>query len=457
MCLKNIIPERKLPRRDFLKSAGIAAVGAAWGVPQFVPRRVLGGEGTAGAGERLVLGVIGTGARGGEHLRNLLGLMEQGKVVIAAISDPDQKRLDKALETAGPQAKTYRDYRYILTRKDIDAVVIATPTHWHGVQFTQAAECGKHIYLETPACATIAEGKAMIAAARKAKIAAQIGAQGRSSTDAYLMHRYLANGVIGRVTQVDCWSPPSPVDERLAPDGDPPEEMDYDLWLGPLRWRPYNPHFSHGNFRWMLESGGGPICDQGSHLLSCAMHWMDADGAGPITVEAQGTAPRKGLWDAAVEMKVAYTFENPDWVLTWSQPGEPIAAEERKPEESKIAQPGCGAVYRGEAGEAHCWGGSEGLWAERQIREWTPPAGEPEVIVYRSPGHYEDWFRGIRYGEKTLLNLEAAVGVTNLCNLGNLSFLLDRKLQWDQAKGEIVGDEEARRLMGRPQRFPYAL
>jgi predicted dehydrogenase len=457
MCSKHINPNRTLPRRDFLKMSGALAASAALGVPQFVPERVLGKDGKTGANQRLVLGVIGVGGRGSEHLRNLIGYTDQGKVDIAAISDPDEKRLEKALETAGPQAIKYADYRYILTRKDIDAVIIATPTHWHGVQFTQAAECGKHIYLETPACATIEEGKAMIAAAEKAKIVSQIGAQGRSHPEAYSMHHFLANGAIGRVTQVDCWHAPSPVDEKLGSDGDPPPELDYDLWLGPLRWRPYNPHFSHGNFRWMLESGGGQICDSGSHLMSCAMRWMDADGTGPVTIEAEGTSPTKGIWDAAIEMKVVYTFKNPDWVLTWNQPGEPIPAEERTPEEPKIAQPDYGAVYRGEAGEVHHWGGNDGVWAERKVREWVPPVGEPEVIVYRSPGHYEDWFCGIKTGEKIILNVKSAVGVANLCNLGNLSFILGRKLTWDQAKGRIVGDEEAHRMMGRPQRYPYSL
>jgi len=434
----------------------------AFGAPQFVPMRALGNGKIPAASGRLVLGVIGVGARGCEHLRNMLGRMERGEVDIAAVSDADEKRLDKALETAGPQAKKCPDYRSILGRKDIDAVIIATPTHWHGAQFTQAAECGKHIYLETPACATIEEGKAMIAAAAKAKIATQIGAPGRFQAEAYSMHRFLANGAIGRVTQVDCWHPPSPVDERSEPDGDPPPELDYDLWLGPLRWRPYNPHFSHGNFRWMLESGGGQICDGGAHLMGCAMHWLDADGTGPVTVEAEGTSPGKGLWDAAVEMKVVYSFKNPDWVLTWNQPGEPIPAEERAAEADnvpvpKIAQPDCGAIYRGESGEAHCWGDDQGVWAERKVRLWTPSPGEPETIVYRPPGSYDDWFQGIKTGEKTVMNIEAAVGVANLCNLGNLAFVLDRKLAWDQTKGEIVGDEEARRLMDRPQRFPYAL
>jgi predicted dehydrogenase len=454
---QRLTPNRTLPRRDFLKSAGILAAGAAWGLPQFVASRVLGKGGSPGANERLALGIIGVGKRGCDHLRNLSVLRNLGEIEIAALCDADEKQLEKAAEPAGPQATAYRDYRRILARKDIDAVIIATPTHWHGVQFTQAAECGKHIYLESPACATIEEGKAMIAAAKRANIAAQIGAQGVSQPEAYPMHRFLANGAIGRVTRVDCWCAPSPVDDKSASDGDPPPELDYDLWLGPLRWRPYNPRFAHGNFRWLLESGGGQICNLGAHVMSCALHWLDVDAASPVIVEAQGTSPSKGLWDAAVEMKVVYTFKNPDWVLTWNQPGEPVAAEERKAEEAKIAQPGCGAVFRGEAGEAVQWGGDEGVWVSRKVREWVPPAGEPETLVYRSPGHYEDWFEGIKTGERILMNVEAAVAVANLCNLGNLAFMLERKLEWDRTKGEIVGDDEARRLLGRPQRFPFSL
>jgi predicted dehydrogenase len=457
MPLKSIRSNRTVLRRDFLKSTGAAAV-AAFGVPHVVSSRVFGLEsGGAGANERLVLGLIGVGSRGSEHLRNMLGRAERGEIDVAALSDVDEKRLGAAAAIAGARANAYRDYRCVLGRKDIDAVIIATPTHWHGVQFTQAAECGKHVYLETPACATIAEGKAMLVAATKAQIATQIGAQGRAQPEAYFMHRYLANGAIGRVTRVDCWHAPSPVDEDLKPDSDPPPELDYDLWLGPLRWRPYNSHFAHGNFRWMLESGGGQLADAGSHLMSGVMRWLSADGTAPVSIEAEGASPTKGLWDAPVTMKVTYTFANPDWMLTWNQLGEPIPPEERGGEEPKIAEPTSGAVFRGEAGEAHSWGAANGVWAERKVREWTPPPGEPEVIVQPTPGLYDDWFQGIKSGEKTLMNVAAAVAVANLCNLGNLAFILGRKLAWDSSKGEIIGDEEARRLMGRPQRYPYSL
>lgn len=445
----------KMPRRTLLKNAGVAA-GVAIGFPHIVSSHVLAAAGRKSANERLTMAHIGIGGMGGYHLGNMVERMKKGEVNIAAVCDVDEKHLLKASETAGPQADVYRDYRYILERKDIDAVVIATPDHWHAVQMVHAAECGKHVYVEKPACCTIEEGKAMISAARKNKISVQVGSQGRSQPEAYLAHRYLANGAIGHIDKVACFHYPTPIDKQPVPDSEPPAELDWDFWLGPLRWRPYNQRYCHGTFRWFMESGGGQIRDRGAHVMSCAMWWMGADGTGPVTVEASGSLPPKGLWDCAVEMDVTYTFKNPDWILTWNQhANRGVPPEKRIEGEDPITRPGYGAVYYGSKDTFTHWGGDGGTWAERKARLWVPPAGVKEV--YRSPGHFEDWFEGIKTGKKTIMNIEAAVGVANLCVLGNLSFVLGRKLQWDQAKQEIVGDEQARRMMGRPQRHPYHL
>lgn len=445
-----------IPRRTFLKTAGSAVAAGAVAAPLVIPSGVLAADGRPGANDRLTFGHIGVGGMGGYHLRDMVGRLQNGEVNLAAVCDIDEKRLENASRTAGPQADCYRDYRYVLDRQDIDAVVIATPDHWHAVQTVHAAERGKHVYVEKPACCTVEEGKAMIAAANKAGIAVQVGSQGRSQPEAYLAHRYLANGNIGKVTQVDCFHYPSPVG-GFAPDSDPPPEMDWDAWLGPLRWRPFNRGYCHGTFRWLMESGGGQIRDRGAHVMSCAMWWMNADGTGPVEVEATGEAPQRGLWDSAVKISVKYTFKNPDWVLTWNQPGEPAPPEERTGDEpgGRISRPGYGAVYRGDQGTFTHWGGDGGTWAERKARQWQPGAGA--IDVYRSPGHKEDWFEGIKTGKKTIMNVEAAADVAILTVLGNLSFLLGRKLQWDHSKREIVGDEQARRLMGRPQRYPYTL
>jgi predicted dehydrogenase len=445
---------REVPRRTFLKTAA-AVAGTTIALPHIVLSKALAAPARPGANQRLTIALIGVGERGAVHLNDMIDRTRKGEVNLAAICDVDENHLENASKIAGPKTAVYRDYRYILQRKDIDAVIIATPSHWHGVQFVHAAECGKHVYCETPASATIEEGKAMIAAAKNAKIATQIGAQGRSQLEAYLMHRYLANGAIGKVTKVTCWGERGPVDDNPVPDEDPPPELDWDLWLGPLHWQSYNPRFSHGVFRWLLESGGGRIFDQGSHVMSCAMDWLGADGAGPVMVDASGTSPIVGLWDTAVNMKVTYTFENPDWTLTWNQPGEPVPTEERTPDEPPIGEPTFGAVYEGEKGKAVAWGGDGGTWVEREVRQFNPP---PDIVdVYKSPGHIDDWFNGIKTGAKTIMNVEAGVGVANLCILGNLSFILGRKLHWDQKQGEILGDDQAYRLMNRPQRFPYHL
>jgi predicted dehydrogenase len=439
---------RKLARRSFLQ-----AVSAAAAFPAFVPSGVLAREGAPGASDRLTFGHIGVGGMGTYHLHDMLDRARKGFVNVAAVCDVDENRLAAAAKLAGPQAVPYRDYRFILGRDDIDAVVIATPDHWHGVQTVHAAECGKHVYVEKPACCTIEEGQAMIVAARKNKVSVQVGSQGRSQPEAYLAHRYLVNK-LGKVSTVTCWHYQTP-SAPAVPDREPPPELDWDLWLGPLRWRPFNPQYLHGVFRWLLESGGGQIRDRGAHVFSCAKYLLGADGQEPVSVETKGTVPDEGLWDSAVDMEVKYTFKNPDWVLTWSQPGNRIPGEPRGPGEDKIERDGYGAVYHGENDTMILWAGDGGTWVERKVREWQPPAGATDV--YKSPGHKEDWFNGIKTGAKTIMNIEAAVEVANMCVLGNISFLLGRKISWDPARKEIVGDEQARRMMGRPQRHPYHL
>ncbi len=442
----------RIRRREFLRNAAWAGSGLVILSNSRLVRGTL-------ANSKLNIAGIGIGGRGAA---NIQGVASENLV---ALCDVDEKHAAATFEQH-PGAKRFKDFRKMLdaVHNQIDAVVIGTPDHWHGVHFVHAAETGKHIYCEKPACCTIEESKAMVAAAKKAGIASQIGSQGRSQPEAYLMHRYLANGVIGKVRHVECFHYPSPVDTSKTADSEPPAELDWDLWLGPLRWRPYNARHLPGVFRWLLESGGGQIRDRGAHVMSCAKYWMNADKQGPVTVEATGTSPEMGLWDSAVLMNVKYTFTNPDWVMTWTQmPMEEISkrfpAEERTAADlaeegvSKISRPGYGAVYHGENGVCMHWGGDGGTWAERKVRHWQPPAGA--VDVYKSPGHMQDWFAGIRTGKKCIMDIEYGAGVANLCILANLSFRLGRPLQWDESKWEIVGDEQARRLMSRPQRHPY--
>ena len=236
-------------RRDFLKASSFALGATALGFPTFIPASAFG------ASQRLTLGHIGVGGMGGFHLNRMVALMEQGQTNVAAVCDVDEKRLAAAHKKAGEKSKAYRDYRYVLERKDLDAVVIATPDHWHAVQTVHALQCGKHVYVEKPACCTIEEGKAMVKAASDSKKIVQVGSQGRSQRECYLANRYIANGNIGKVSKVTCWHYESPADNNPVPDSAPPPELDWDLWLGPLPWRQYNPALLPGQLP--LDDGIG--------------------------------------------------------------------------------------------------------------------------------------------------------------------------------------------------------
>jgi hypothetical protein len=215
-----------------------------------------------------------------------------------------------------------------------------------------------------------------------------------------------------------------------------------------------------------MESGGGQIRDRGAHVMSNVLWILDADRkvfasprqpAPPITVTARGTVPTKGLWDTAVTMEVVYEFRDPDWTLTWAQPGERIPFGEENPGLLSRARDTYGAVYQGTHDKLVLWAGDGHAITERKAMEWTPGADAKEV--HRSPDfdHFADWFEAIKTGRDPVMNIEAGVATAYLTVLGNLSLLLGRTLTWDPTKREIVGDETARRLMSRPQRYPYVL
>jgi predicted dehydrogenase len=450
-------PPLQTSRRGFLKSAGAAlAAGAGLGLPQILPSGVLAAAGRPGANEKLALGHIGVGGMGGGHLNYTLGRQRRGDLNVVAVCDVDENRLAGAAKEA-VGATPYRDYRYLIERKDIDAVIIATPDHWHAVQMVHSADCGKHVYVEKPACCTIEEGKAMVAAGNRNKVAVQVGSQGRSQRECYKAHLYIANGMIGQVRKVTCWHYPSPSDDNPVPDSAPPPELDWDLWLGPMRWRPYNARYCPGSFRWVMESGGGQIRDRGAHVMSNALWIMNADHTGPASIEATGTLPTKGLWDTAITMDVTYEFKNPDWTLVWSQPGKPVPYFDREKVKNLGIREQYGAVYEGDKDSLVVWVGDGQVFTEMKAVDFKRPPGGVDVHQSPSFDHHEDWFTGIKTGRKTVMNIEAGAATAFLTVLGNLSLVLGRKLRWDPARQEIVGDDQARRMMSRPQRYPYCL
>ncbi len=199
------------------------------------------------------------------------GFQKEGKVRIAAVCDADDNHLEAAVNNVkgGRRSCLTAITATSSNGKDIDAVLIATPDHWHAVQTVHACQSGKHVYVEKPSSVTVREGQAMVNAARDNKVAVQVGAQARTAKGGWHTCRAIRNGIVGTRPQGDLLALPEPGGRQAAAgQREPPEGLDWDLWLGPLPWRPYNRRYHPANFRWVLESGGGNIRDRGAHQFS---------------------------------------------------------------------------------------------------------------------------------------------------------------------------------------------
>ena len=422
---------RRISRRAFLAASAVSAA------PTILPRGVLGIAGMPGANDRIVTGHIGLGGMGRAHL-------ERFREHVGAVCDVDANHLADALNVLGRKVDVYTDYRALLDRHDIDAVVVATPDHWHGLQTVHACQAGKDVYVEKPLCKTIEEGRAMIRAARRFGRVVQVGSQGRSAEDVRAACLYIRNGQLGRVKRVECWHPPNPTGGDPAKTGNPPPELDWDLWLGPARWKPYNPDYCHFNFRWMLDFGGGWIRDRGAHVFAAVFWCLDLDYfTSPVRITATGRPPREGLWDVPPTLDVEYVFRDLHLTIMWAQPGTPPVDYE------------FGAKFEGEKDSLVLKGGHGGCGTEDKAMTYTPPADGVRVSV--SPGHRENWLACIKSREDPVMPVEAGHAVASLCTLGNLSYQLGRPLEWDPVKEQVGGDAEANRMLAMAGRGPWRL
>lgn len=445
----------KTSRRQFATTTAAAAT-----MFDIVPARVLGLQGQTPPSDTLHFGHIGIGGRGrgflrpesniGQRVPAPLNLGGDGSRMLrpvrsVALCDVDPKRLDEAASRVGGRPKTYKDFRRLLEDKDVDAVVIASPDHWHALMTILACQAGKDVYVEKPACNTIEEGRAMVNAAERYGRVVQVGSQGRSQINAWKACNYIRNGGVGRVRKVLCWHYASP-DGDWTPDGPPPEGMDYDMWLGPSRAVPHNAKRTHGAFRWMIDWGGGQIRDRGAHVMSIANWIMDCDTTGPVSVDGTGDPPHDGMYDAAVTMNITYEFKNPDWTLVWAQPGVPSTTLEAR----------YGAVYHGDAGQISVTlGDGQGTDTDQRAKDFAPVPGAARP--FQSPGHMENFEDCVLTRAKPIMHMEAGHRVASLCILGNIAFQLRRKLEWDPVNERVKNDDEANRLLSRPGRGPWHL
>jgi len=430
-------------RRQFFKtSAGLASF-------LIVPRYVLGGRRPDGSrylapSDQITMGFIGLGRQVGGLRRNF---QETGQVQIVAACDVDRPKMtnfvqnvnafyaDKSGKASYDGCQTYDDFREVLNRKDIDAVLIATPDHWHSAIAVRAAEAGKDIYCEKPLSLTVAEGRAMVKAARKHKRVFQTGSMQRSWKEFRQAVELVRNGYIGDVETVRVNVGGPPVDFDL-PTQTLPEGLNWDFWLGPNTVpRPYNerlvppavnPAF-WGEWRAYKDFGGGGMTDWGAHMFDIAQWGLNMDDSGPVELIPPTDGSGKGLvYRYANGVKMVHDpIEGPQFCHFIGTKGE-----------VKVAR---GSLISTPANlKDHVIGGRD-------------------KRVYFSDNHYKDFLKAIRTREKPICDVETGHRSATVCNIGNIAYALKRPLRWNPKKETFKNDKEANQMLERPMRKEWAV
>jgi predicted dehydrogenase len=431
-----------MSRRRFL-----AVTGAALAVPAVLPASALGADGTTAPSSRITLGVVGWGMQGPGNTGEFLNLKD---CQVVAACDLDKSHLKQAVDAinkhyANQDCKAYHDYREMMARKDIDAVMLAVPDNWHTLTACEAAKSGKDIYGEKPLARTIAEQQAIVHAIQQNKRIWQTGSWQRSQGPFRRAAEIVRNGLIGKVTRVEVGLPAGHTD--FAGTGkemtitEPPPELDYPLWIGPAQMEPYIKGRIHMNWRWNYNIGGGQLLDWIGHHCDIA-HWgldMD-DKGGPLEIEGVGEfPPRDAVWNTCTKYRVTCKYPNDITMI--------------------IA--GGHADIRG----GTKWIGTEGwVWVDRggfdaSNLDWRAsiPEEKYKVKLYRSDNHQRNFIDCVKSRKPTITPVEVAHHSAIPGHLGLIALLVGRKIKWDSAKEEIVGDAEASKLLSRPYRAPLAL
>ncbi len=432
-----MIKERELNRRQFIKQvAGTTA--AAMVFPYIVPASALGRAGNAAPSEKITLGFIGTGKQSKHLMRSFLN--SPGTHVVAGC-DVDKLKLERGKKIvedhyAGKNGgsykgcDTYGDFRDLLARDDIDAVVISTPDHWHAITVIQSAEAGKDIYCEKPLSQTIAEARAMVNAVRRYGRVFQTGSMQRSDWHFRLGCELVLNGYIGELKHVTV-GVGGPAANPPLPAQPVPDYLDWNMWLGPAQWRTYHselsPHLSWDGFpHWRNNSrfGGGGMTDWGAHHFDIAQWGMGMDESGPVEIIPPDGKDYK--------------------VLTYKYASGVTMTRDKAN----------GVLFTGTKGEVETNRGHLRTVPENLKNKQLDPN---EIHLYECRNHYTDWLDAVRKRSKPICDIETGCRSVSVCHLGNIAYRLGRPLKWNPKGEEFVGDAGANRLLSRPMRSPWHL
>jgi predicted dehydrogenase len=444
MSSNSFLNRKSLSRRDFVIKSGLTIGSAAIAGPFIRSARA----GEPGANDKIRVGLIGSGGMGRGDLESFF---RNPEVECAVICDIDDAQIAKGLEVCAKKERkkpdTVKDFRHVLDRKDVDAVIVATPDHWHALPTVMACQAGKDVYVEKPLAKTIDEGRAMLTAAQKHNRIVQMGSQWKSCKHIIEATDFVKAGKLGKVSMVRGWAWLDWQPEiGRPPDGEPPAGADYDMWLGPAPKRPFNPNRFHYNFRWFWDYAGGLMTDWGVHLIN--MMLMGMNNEPPKTVcSSGGTFVQNDMRETPDSQIALYEF--PGYILEWEH------------------KSGMGVGMSGRSWGVS-WSGTEGtivlndegweLLIEKRKASLEPSkhksTGDPR------PAHVRNFLDCLKSRKQPVLNLERGQHVSTVAHLGNIAFRTGRKITWDAANEKIVGDSEADKLVGvkyrKPWKLPYA-
>ncbi len=433
------------------------------------------GGNVRGANDRIVVGQIAAGARG---LYEIEVCLRTPKVEIAAVADVFEPVARRAAQKAGGRCEAYSDFRRILDRKDIDAVFVSAPDHWHAIPTILACQAGKDVYCEKPLSHTIEEGRRMVAAARRYNRVVQTGSQQRSAPHFAKVVELIRGGHIGKVSYVECWNVGNESPEGIGnpPDEAPPAGLHWDLYLGPAPKVPYNRNRYVWNYRWFWDYSGGMMTDWGAHHMD-VVHWaMGVDA--PLSVTAAGG--RFVLQD---------NRQTPDTFLAVLEyPGFTAVYRHRAANARRIEGRVYGMLFHGSLGTLVVDRSSYEVIPEMQVdrgmlradpvgellaslRGERPARGKPQPVPQCQPlqqtgisidpssqeAHVRNFFECIRSRQRPVADVEIGHRSVTACHLGVMAYKLGRKIRWDPARERVVGDQEAQALTTKRYRAPWSL
>ncbi len=397
-------------------------------------------DGKKPASERVRLGFIACGGRA-QQLLNIFKTFED--VEIVALCDVNGERMNKAASLVTSKLEVVKDYHKILGRKDVDAVVIATTEHWHGLPFIHACQAKKHIFIEKPLSHTVTEGRAMVQAAKKAGVVALMGTQQRAGTHYQEAVKAIQAGELGKISLVECWNYTNR-GKGLArvPDADPPAHLDWQRWLGPAPNVAFNP--ARLVYSWWFDYGGGMMTNWAVHHIDVILWAMKAEAPTRVTCSG-GRYVIEDLADTPDTIEASWEF--PNFLMQYSYRG--VANFHRvfpRPHNHGIAFHGNQATM---VLDRH---GYE-IWTDKDPKQSVKK-------VERSPqdGPWQRHFvELVKEGKQPSLDLEDSHRATVCCLLGNIAYHTRRAIRWDGKKEQIIGDEEASKMLSRTRRAEYEL